>query len=99
MSRLIRDLAQEIVVDVRLAAGNQRPQLGEVDDVEITLAKDGELDRSGGPVRHGVGGDLYQAPQGAGRARPPVTNPLSPQVEPEAGADPRTGDLVHPGLQ
>jgi len=46
MSRLTRDLAQEVVIDVRLAAGDQRSQLGEVDDVEITLAKDGELDRS-----------------------------------------------------
>ena len=44
--RLAGEVAQEVVVDVRLAARDQRSQLGEVDDVEITLAEDGELDRS-----------------------------------------------------
>jgi hypothetical protein len=53
--RLAGEVTQEVVVDVCLAARDQRSPLGEIDEVAITLAEDGEMDRSARPVRHGTG--------------------------------------------
>src|SRR5262249_45018646 len=66
------EIAQEIVVDVGLAPRDERSQLREIHDVEITLTKDGELDRSARPVRHRPGGEVYQAPPPGGRACPGI---------------------------
>ena len=56
--RLAGEVTQEVVVDVRLAARDQRSPLGEIDEVAITLAEDGEMDRSARPVRHGTGREI-----------------------------------------
>jgi len=56
--RLAGEVTQEVVIDVRLAAREQRSPLGEIDEVAITLAEDGEMDRSARPVRHDTGGEI-----------------------------------------
>ena len=61
--RLAGEVTQEVVVDVRLAAREQRSPLGEIDEVAITLAEDGEMDRSARPVRHGTGGRSSRTPR------------------------------------
>jgi hypothetical protein len=47
-----RQVAQEGVVDPRLAARDERADLGQVDDVHVALTQDGELDGRAGLVRH-----------------------------------------------
>src|SRR5262249_58236431 len=53
MRHFLSQVAEEGVIDVRLAARDQRSQLGEVDDVQRTLAEDRELDGTARRVRHG----------------------------------------------
>src|SRR5262249_25151377 len=50
-----------------------------------------------GPARRR--GTSIRRPKVPEERGPPRESPLSPQVEAEAGADTRTRDLVHPGLQ